>query len=168
MLYDRRHTYEVSEYGGLWKVVPVLGGLFCAAAFASIGLPGFSGFIGEFLALLSTFIIDKPYAIVAAVGVILAAVYLLWAFQRVFMGRPTGENASLRDVSLREVCCVVPLLGLSLFLGLYPKPVLDRIEPQVKALVHQVEKGSDYKAPTVSTKGASGSSTGDRGGERGR
>ena len=93
MLYDRRHTYEVKDFSGLWKVMPVLGGLFLAAVFASIGLPGFSGFIGEFLALLGTFIIDKPYAIVAAVGVILAAVYLLWAFQRTFMGKPTGENA---------------------------------------------------------------------------
>ena len=76
--------------GGLWKSVPILGGLFCAAAFASIGLPGFSGFVGEFLSLLGTFIIDRPYAIISAVGVILAAVYLLWAFQRVFMGEPPG------------------------------------------------------------------------------
>jgi NADH-quinone oxidoreductase subunit M len=149
MLYDRRHTYDIKEYGGLWKVMPILGGLFLAAAFASIGLPGFSGFIGEFLSLIGTFIIDKPYAIVAAVGVILAAVYLLWAFQRVFMGKPSDANAKLKDISVRELCCVVPLLGLSLFLGLYPKPVLDRIEPSVKALIHTVEKGSDYKAPNV-------------------
>ena len=150
MLYDRRHTYEVKDYGGLWKVMPVLGGLFCAAAFASIGLPGFSGFIGEFLALIGTFIIDKPYAIVAAVGVILAAVYLLWAFQRVFMGKPSEENAKLKDASWREIACVAPLLALSLFLGLYPKPVLDRIEPQVKALICQVEARSDYKQPHLS------------------
>jgi NADH-quinone oxidoreductase subunit M len=147
MLYDRRHTYEVKDYGGLWKVVPILGGLFCAAAFASIGLPGFSGFIGEFLALIGTFIIDKPYAIISAVGVILAAVYLLWAFQRVFMGKPTGENAGLKDASFRELTCVVPLLALSLFLGIYPKPVLDRVEPQVKQLIETVEKGSDFREP---------------------
>jgi NADH-quinone oxidoreductase subunit M len=154
MLYDRRHTYEVKDYSGLWKVMPVLGGLFLAAVFASIGLPGFSGFIGEFLALIGTFIIDKPYAIVAAVGVILAAVYLLWAFQRTFMGKPVGENASLKDVSFREVACVVPLLALSLFLGLYPKPVLDRVEPSVKKLICQVERGSDYRQPNRSAHGA--------------
>ncbi|MEX0664458.1 MAG: NADH-quinone oxidoreductase subunit M [Acidimicrobiia bacterium] len=150
MLYDRRHTYEVDAYRGLWKVMPVLGGLFCAAAFASIGLPGFSGFIGEFLTLIGTFVLEKPYAIVAAIGVVLAAVYLLWVFQRTFMGRPTGENAGMKDVSFRELACVVPLLGLSLFLGIYPKPVLDIIEPDVKEVIQQVERGSDYKAPESS------------------
>jgi NADH-quinone oxidoreductase subunit M len=153
MLYDRRHTYEVKDFSGLWKVMPVLGGLFLITVFASIGLPGFSGFVGEFLALIGTFIIDKPYAIVAAVGVILAAVYLLWAFQRTFMGKPTGENAGLKDISFRELACVVPLLALSLFLGLYPKPVLDRIEPSVKKLICQVERGSDYKQPARSAAG---------------
>jgi len=150
MLYDRRHTYDVDKYRGLWKVMPVLGGLFCAAAFASIGLPGFSGFIGEFLALIGTFIVEKPYAIVAAIGVVLAAVYLLWVFQRTFMGRPTGENAGMKDINFRELACVVPLLGLSLFLGIYPKPVLDVIEPDVKEVIQQVEQGSDYQAPKSS------------------
>jgi NADH-quinone oxidoreductase subunit M len=153
MMYERRHTFEISEYGGLWKSVPILGGLFCVAAFASIGLPGFSGFIGEFLALLGTFVIEKPYAIVGAIGVILAAVYLLWAFQRVFMGVPSGENATLREIRPLELCTVVPLLALSLFLGLYPKPVLDRIEPQVKDLIHHIEQGGDYREPTVAVCG---------------
>ena len=88
MLYERRHTFNISDFGGLWKAVPLLGGLFCAAMFASIGLPGFSGFIGEFLSLIGTFIIERPYAVIGAVGVILAAVYMLWAFQRVFTGEP--------------------------------------------------------------------------------
>ena len=156
MLYDRRHTYEISDFGGLWKVMPVLGGLFAAAAFASVGLPGFSGFIGEFLALLGTFVIDRPYAFVSAVGVILAAAYLLWAFQRVFMGKPNATNASLRDISWRELTCVVPLLALSLFLGLYPKPVLDRIEPSLKGVVHQVERNTDYREPGVDRSGTRG------------
>jgi NADH-quinone oxidoreductase subunit M len=157
MLYDRRHTYAVKDYSGLWKVMPVLGGLFLATVFASIGLPGFSGFIGEFLSLIGTFIIDKPYAIVAAVGVILAAVYLLWVFQRTFMGKPTGDNAGLKDISFRELACVVPLLGLSLFLGLYPKPVLDRVEPAVNKVICQVEQGSNYRAPARSATPCSGS-----------
>ena len=133
--------------------MPVLGGLFLAAVFASIGLPGFSGFIGEFLALIGTFIIDRPYAVISAVGVILAAVYLLWAFQRVFTGEPRGDNVKIVDLGVREMCTVVPLLALSLFLGLYPKPVLDRIEPQVKALIHHIEANSNYKEPGVADKG---------------
>jgi NADH-quinone oxidoreductase subunit M len=153
MLYDRRHTFEIGSFGGLWKSVPILGGLFCATAFASIGLPGFSGFIGEFLSLLGTFIVDKPYAVIGATGVILAAVYLLWAYQRVFMGEPSEENRTLPEINLRELACVVPLLALSLFLGVYPKPVLDRIEPSVKALIVHVEKNSDYREPGVADQG---------------
>ena len=153
MLYDRRHTREISGFGGLWKSVPVLGGLFCAAAFASIGLPGFSGFIGEFLSLIGTFIIDKPYAIIGAVGVVLAAVYLLWAFQRVFTGVPSGENVKLPDITGRELATVVPLLALSLFLGIYPKPVLDRVEPSVKAVIARVEHHTSYHQPAVANQG---------------
>jgi NADH-quinone oxidoreductase subunit M len=166
MLYDRRHTYEIADFGGLWKVMPVLGGLFCAAAFASVGLPGFSGFIGEFLALLGTFVIDKPYAFVSAVGVILAAAYLLWAFQRVFMGRPNATNAGLRDISWRELTCVVPLLALSLFLGVYPKPVLDRIEPSLKGVIHQVERHTDYREPGVDRGGMQDAPVGTQDGAR--
>ena len=132
MLYDRRHTYELSELRGLWKAVPVFGGLFVAATFASIGLPGFSGFVGEFLALLGAFLTSRWYAVVAATGVILAAVYLLWAVQRAFTGEPDEKNAATRDIGFREICTVAPLLGLSLFLGFYPTPVLDRLEPTVR------------------------------------
>jgi NADH-quinone oxidoreductase subunit M len=119
-------------------------------AFASVGLPGFSGFVGEFLALIGTFITHRWYAVVAASGVILAAVYLLWAVQRAFTGVPEGENASIRDLSIRELTCIVPLLGLSLFLGFYPRPVLDRIGPSVKAVVAHVERTTGYDAPEVS------------------
>ena len=94
MLYDRRHTYELSEFRGLWKAVPVFGGLFVAATFASIGLPGFSGFVGEFLSLLGAFLTSRWYVVVATTGVILAAVYLLWAVQRAFTGEPDEENAA--------------------------------------------------------------------------
>ena len=147
VLYERRHTREISAFGGLWKSVPVLGGLFCIAAFASIGLPGFSGFIGEFLSLLGTFLVHRPYAIISATGVILAAVYLLWAFQRVFTGEPSAENNGLADLNARELFCIVPLLGLSLFLGLYPKPVLDRVEPSAKSLIGHVQHYSSYAQP---------------------
>ncbi len=119
----------------MWKAIPVFGGLFVVAAFASIGLPGFSGFVGEFLSLLGAFLTSRWYVVVATTGVILAAVYLLWAVQRTVTGEPDGENVGMKDVKLRELCTVVPLLGLSLFLGFYPKPVLDRVEPSVERLV---------------------------------
>ncbi|MGH9014267.1 MAG: NADH-quinone oxidoreductase subunit M [Acidimicrobiia bacterium] len=153
MLYDRRHTRQIADFGGLWKSVPIMGGIFLAVAFASIGLPGFSGFVGEFLSLLGAFLVDRPYAIISAVGVILAAVYLLWAFQRAFTGVPSGENADLPDLGFRELVCVVPLLALSLFLGLYPKPVIDRIEPSVRSIIEHVEDHSDYEEPAVATEG---------------
>jgi NADH-quinone oxidoreductase subunit M len=149
MLYDRRHTYELSEFRGLWKAVPVFGGLFVVATFASIGLPGFSGFVGEFLSLLGAFLTSRWYAVVATTGVILAAVYMLWAVQRAFTGEPDEKNSSTREIGFREICTVAPLLGLSLFLGFYPKPVLDRLQPSVAALVTQIETHSDHKPPAV-------------------
>jgi NADH-quinone oxidoreductase subunit M len=153
-LYDRRHTFRIADFGGLWKAAPVFGGIFLAVAFASIGLPGFSGFVGEFLALIGTFVVHRPYAVISAIGVILAAVYLLWAYQRAFTGAPEGENATLRDLKIRELLAVVPLLGLSLFLGLYPKPIIDRVEPSVRRVICGVERGSDYKEPAVATRRA--------------
>jgi NADH-quinone oxidoreductase subunit M len=149
MLYDRRHTYELSNFRGIWKAAPVFGGLFVAATFASIGLPGFSGFVGEFLSLLGAFLTSRWYVVVASTGVILSAVYMLWAVQRAFTGEPDDENRATPDITFREVVTVVPLLGLSLFLGFYPKPVLDRLQPSVQALIQHVEHNSDYKAPGV-------------------
>ena len=149
MLYDRRHTYELTDYRGLWKAVPVFGGLFVAATFASIGLPGFSGFVGEFLSLLGAFLSSRWYAVVATTGVILAAVYLLWAVQRAFTGEPDETNTATREITFRELCTVVPLLGLSLFLGFYPKPVLDRLQPSVDALVSQIDSNSNHHKPAV-------------------
>ena len=166
MLYERRHTREISAFRGIWKVTPVLGGFFLVALFAGIGLPGFSGFIGEFLSLLGTFVFDRPYAIIATFGVIFAAVYSLWAFQRAFTGKPQGENTKLRDVNLREVIVVAPLLALSLFLGLYPKAALDRIQPSVKRAVANLERKSDYREPKPP--GIAGNIVGNRDGKGGK
>ncbi|HMG27175.1 MAG TPA: NADH-quinone oxidoreductase subunit M [Acidimicrobiia bacterium] len=152
-LYDRRHTFSIGDFGGLWKAAPVFGGIFLAIAFASIGLPGFSGFVGEFLSLIGTFIVHRPYAVISAVGVVLAAVYLLWAYQRAFTGVPSGENAKLSDLKVRELTAVVPLLALSFFLGIYPKPVIDRVEPSVRRVICSVERGSDYREPAVAKRG---------------
>jgi len=147
MIYERRHTREIAELRGLWKVAPRLGGMFLVAAFASIGLPGLSGFVGEFLALLGAFLTERPYAVIAASGVILAALYLLWAYQRVFTGEPDEANADLPDLGAREVLTVLPLLLISFFLGVYPKPVLDRIEPTVERVVAHLEDRTDYEHP---------------------
>ncbi len=160
ILYERRHTRDIDAFGGVWKAAPKLGGIFLAVTFASIGLPGLSGFVGEFLALIGTFVVHRPYAIVSTAGVILAAVYMLWGFQRVFTGEPTGENATIRDLDRREMATVVPLLALSLFLGVYPKPLLERVEPSVKALIEHVEDRSDYEQPEVSGRDAHGSTPG--------
>ena len=149
ILYDRRHTRQIDAFGGVWKAAPKLGGIFLAITFASVGLPGLSGFVGEFLALIGTFVVHRPYAILAAAGVILAAVYMLWAFQRVFTGEPTGENATFTDLNRVELATLLPLLGLSLLLGLYPKPLLERVEPSVKALIAHVESRSDHEEPEV-------------------
>jgi NADH-quinone oxidoreductase subunit M len=147
-LYERRHTREISEFGGIWKSAPILTAFFLIAMFAGIGLPGFSGFIGEFLALVGAFLVHRWWAIVATVGVILAAVYMLWMFQRVFTGVPNEANKLLKDVSLREIAVVAPLLALSLFIGLYPKPVLSRVEPTVQRVVKNFDnKVKDYHQP---------------------
>jgi len=151
MLYERRHTRTISDFGGLSKSVPVLSGLFLAATFASIGLPGFSGFVGEFASLLGTFVTRRWWAVTATAGVILAAVYLLWAFQRVFTGEPQGDNAALRDISGRELATVVPLLALSLYLGFFPKPVFDRMELAVEDLMAHIETTTGYAEPDTPT-----------------
>jgi NADH-quinone oxidoreductase subunit M len=106
---------------------------------SSIGLPGLNGFVGEYLILIGSFATRRWWAITAAAGVIFAAVYLLWAYQRVFHGTPDEENASMTDLSWREGLVMVPLLAAIFFLGVYPKPVLDRIEPAVDRLIAHVE-----------------------------
>src|SRR5213078_2063012 len=128
-IYERRHTREIAELSGLQKVAPWMAAIFTVVMLSSIGLPGLNGFVGEFLILLGTFITHRWWAVVGATGVILAAVYLLWAYQRVFHGTPDGDNASMPDLNLRERAVLLPLIGMIVFLGVYPKPVLDRINP---------------------------------------
>lgn len=129
IMYDRTHTREIAKYSGLMKTVPVLSGAFLIATFASIGLPGFSGFVGEFLSMLGSFSTARNYTILAATGVIFAALYLLWAFQRVFTGEPNELATKMKDITPRELLVVVPLLLMSLFIGLAPQYMLDRINP---------------------------------------
>ena len=138
-LYNRRHTYEIAKLKGIAKVAPVFAGIFTVVMMSSIGVPGLNGFVGEYLILLGTFISHRWWAVVAAAGVIVAALYLLWAYQRVFHGEPDEENKLFPDLGLSERLVMVPLLFLIVFLGVYPKPVLDRIEPSVKRVVARME-----------------------------
>jgi NADH-quinone oxidoreductase subunit M len=149
MIYERRHTREISELKGLQKSAPIMAAVFTVVMFSSIGLPGLNGFVGEFLTLLGAFASHRWWAVVAAVGVIIAALYLLWAYQRVFHGTPDDANRSMPDLRAREAILLAPLLGLIVFLGVYPKPVLERMEPSVVALIDHVSRN----VPDFSEKG---------------
>ncbi|MCU1357809.1 MAG: nuoM [Acidimicrobiales bacterium] len=149
MIYDRRHTREIAKLKGLQKPAPIFAAVFTVVMLSSIGLPGLNGFVGEFLILVGSFLTQRWWAVVAVTGVILAALYLLWAYQRVFHGEPDADNATFRELKLTEGLVMAPLIGLIVFMGVYPKPVLDRIEPAVTRLVHHVESNSDHREPRV-------------------
>ena len=139
MIYERRHTREMAAFGGLWKVMPLYGTLTLIVVLSSMGLPGLNGFVGEFTILLGAFgssALGSPWITgVAAVGVVLAAVYLLVMFERVFLGPVTHpENEKLSDITWREIVTLLPLLILIVWIGLYPKPFLDLINPTVQQL----------------------------------
>ncbi|MDH3425742.1 MAG: NADH-quinone oxidoreductase subunit M [Acidimicrobiia bacterium] len=148
MIYERRHTRQIADYGGIAKVMPLFAGFFLFTAFASIGLPGLNGFVGEFLVLIGSYLSLPAAAIVASFGVVLAAIYLLWAYERVFTGPiDKPENEGLRDLTLREWSVLVPIAVLVLWLGIYPRPALDRIEPSVDAILQRIEATTDYEVP---------------------
>ena len=140
MIYERRHTRQIDELGGLQHSAPLMAGFFTVVMLSSIGLPGLNGFVGEFLILLGTFTAHRWWAVVATAGVVLAALYLLWAYQRVFHGPAEKENAEMTDLKTRETLVLLPLLALIVFLGIYPKPVINRMENSVKDLVVHIEK----------------------------
>jgi NADH-quinone oxidoreductase subunit M len=153
MIYDRCHTRVVADLGGLQKVAPMLAAAFMVVMLSSVGLPGLNGFAGEFLILLGSFGTRRWWTVVAASGVILAAVYLLWAYQRVFHGEPKEATAAAPDLRLADGLVLAPLLAAIVFVGVYPKPMLERIEPAVDKLIAHVEQHSDYREPEVAKKG---------------
>ncbi len=149
MISDRRHTREISALRGLQKVAPIFAAVFTLVMMSSLGLPGLNGFVGEFLVLVGSFLTRRWWAIVATGGVILAALYLLWAYQRVFHGEADDDNKGFAELTWREGAVLAPLLGLIVFLGVYPKPVLERMQPAVDRLITHVDENSDFVSPTV-------------------
>jgi NADH-quinone oxidoreductase subunit M len=143
MLYERRHTRQISDFGGIARVAPLLTVAFVITALASIGLPGTSGFIGEFLALLGTFESRPGLAIVATTGVIFAAYYMLPMVQRVFYNAlDRDENRAVADLTRREMAVLAPLLALMIGLGVHPTPLLERMEPSLRLVLERVESAA--------------------------
>ena len=139
VVYDRLHTREISRYGGLVSKMPMYAFTFMIFILASLGLPGTSGFVGEFLVLLSIFSINTYFAVFATTGVVLAATYSLWLYRRMIFGALIKDDLSeMLDLTRREIIIFVPLITLTIFIGIYPKPVIDIIEPSAKKIVNQV------------------------------
>jgi NADH-quinone oxidoreductase subunit M len=144
MVYERRHTRMIADYGGLAKVMPKYAVLFLIAALSSMGLPALNGFIGEFMILLGAANSDAygtmVYAVLAAIGIVLGAAYLLWLYQRVFWGPlDNPANASLTDVNGRELGMMLALVILMVWLGVYPQPVMNFIDKPVDYIVQKVD-----------------------------
>jgi NADH-quinone oxidoreductase subunit M len=148
MIYERRHTRDLDAFGGLWKVMPIFGTLTLIVALSSMGLPGLNGFVGEFAILLGAWAAGGPggvlgsywFAGLAAVGVILAAVYILYMFQKMFLGKvDKEENRSLTDLNWREIAVLIPLLILIFWIGLYPDPFFNLMGPAVDKLLAGVQ-----------------------------
>jgi NADH-quinone oxidoreductase subunit M len=140
MIYERRHSRLIADFGGLWRVVPAFSAVFLVVVLSSLGLPGLNGFVGEFLILVGTFQRSPWLAAVATSGIIFAAVYLLWMYQRVIFGEVTHEaNRGLRDLTTREWAVLVPVVVLIVWIGVYPAAFTGKTEATIEALIAQVE-----------------------------
>jgi NADH-quinone oxidoreductase subunit M len=150
----RRGSDRIADYGGVQKVAPLLAGLFLVSALAALSLPGLSTFVSEFLVLAGTFTRYKVAATFATAGIILAAIYALWMYQRTMTGPVTESVAGMPDLKARELLAVVPLVALIIAMGVYPKPVLDVINPAVKTTMSQVHSTDPVPAhPAAAQKG---------------
>jgi NADH-quinone oxidoreductase subunit M len=147
MIYERRHTRQIAQLRGLQQVAPVFAGFFTVVMLSSIGLPGLNGFVGEFLILIGSFDTARWWVVVGTTGVILAALYLLWAYQRVFHGEVDDANRDFAELRAREGLLLAAFVAVIVFAGVYPKPMLSRIEPSVNALIEHVESRTDYVRP---------------------
>lgn len=147
MIYRRSGSFSTKDLSGLQKKAPVLAGMFTVVMLASIGVPGLNGFVGEFLILSGTFLSHRWWAVAATGGVVIAAVYLLWAYQQVFHGKPSASHASFGEITWKESAYMAPLIALIVLLGVFPGPVLSRIAPSVDLLVNHVEQVGHAHVP---------------------
>jgi NADH-quinone oxidoreductase subunit M len=159
LIYERRHTRQIDEFGGLWSVMPVFAVFFMVMMLSSIGMPAIpgNGFVGEFTLLVGIFELPQKYwAVLAATGIVLGAVYMLWLFQRTMFGKLLREeNRSLTDLNAREVLTLLPLVLLSFWIGFYPRPVFAVLKDPVQRLVRQIKKTQTY--PELPTPGPAAS-----------
>jgi NADH-quinone oxidoreductase subunit M len=150
MIYERRHTRLIADFGGLWRVMPAFSALFLVVALSSLGLPGLNGFVGEFLILVGAFRVDWRLAALATTGIIFAAVYLLWMYQRVIFGEVThAENGRLRDLSPREWAVLAPVVILIVWIGVHPTTFTGKTEAAVDALITEVQTKASAAAPAT-------------------
>ena len=144
VVYERRHTRMLADYGGIAATMPLFATFFVIAVLSSVGLPGLNGFVGEFLILAGSFKTHPTAAVIATTGVILAAIYLLWLVQRVFFGPITNEeNRHIPDIAWNEVAAMVPLIILMVWIGLYPNMFLRKMSPSVQQLLTTVQRGGE-------------------------
>jgi NADH-quinone oxidoreductase subunit M len=136
IVYDRMHTREIAAYGGLVNRMPLYALVFMVFTMANVGLPGTSGFVGEFMTLIGTFRVSIPTATLATTGVILSAAYALWLYRKVVFGVLKPSLASVKDLTFREGLIMMPLVALTILFGVYPKPVLDMSAASVQQLVN--------------------------------
>jgi NADH-quinone oxidoreductase subunit M len=157
MLYDRRHTFAIEEYGGLKSVMPWFASLFLLVCLSSLAVPGLNGFVGEFLIMIGSWSLSRPMVVLASTGVILAAGYILWMVQRVLYGEVTHEaNRALPDLSARELAVVIPMVVLAVVMGV-ASPLFTRlIEPSVQTLIYDTQSRATARARTVAAAPAPG------------
>jgi NADH-quinone oxidoreductase subunit M len=177
VIYERRHTRLLADYGGIGRTMPVFTVLFVISVLSSVGLPGLNGFVGEFLILAGTFQSHPIAATLAASGVILAAIYLLWLVQKVFFGPITNEeNRAIPDIAWNEIAAVVPLIVFMVWIGVHPNTFLKKMEPSVRQLVGTIDSGAPPRTPVLAEKrsaafqaaGSPASSRQDAGGTAGK
>jgi NADH-quinone oxidoreductase subunit M len=152
MIYERRHTRQIEELGGLATPMPVYAAMFLFITLSSIGLPLMNGFVGEFLILLGSYHWNSTYAILAATGIVFSAVYMLWMFQRVFLGEVVHkQNSTLSDLNLREKIILIPLIVVALWMGIYSSPFLNRMEDSVSRIIKASQHSTMAAGPTFNS-----------------
>jgi NADH-quinone oxidoreductase subunit M len=153
VVYERRHTREIAEYGGLFRVMPIFSMVFLFAALSSMGMPPLNGWIGEITILQGAYQVSLNWAVWGAIGIALGAAYLLWLYQRTMLGTISEKNSLLKDLSAREIAIFAPLVALCLWIGLNPKPMFDVLERPVAQIVERVQPGyyAEHKLPNPLT-----------------